>query len=365
MKREKEPLYIQIYEHLKKEILQGSYPYGSKLPSRNVMAEEMHVSVITIKHTYELLCDEGYLESRERSGYYVIFCEGDGFAASEHENYVAKSYEFHREEYAFPFSVLSKTMRRVMSEYGEQILEKSENKGSERFRESIRKYLARNRNIHVDAEQIIVGSGAEYLYNLIAGLFGREMCFAIESPSYEKIEQVYGMAGIMYESLPLGKDGIESQALSNSKARVLHISPYRSFPTGITASASKRHEYIRWAAQKERFIIEDDFESEFSVSSKPEETMFSISELDNIIYMNTFTKTISPSLRVGYMVIPKKLVKRFDELLGFYSCTVPTFEQLVIADLIDTGDFERHINRVRRAKRREMSKKNEKYGEKD
>jgi GntR family transcriptional regulator/MocR family aminotransferase len=136
---------------------------------------------------------------------------------------------------------------------------------------------------------------------------------------------------------------------------VLHTTPYRSYPTGVSASANKRHEYIRWAYPDDRYIIEDDFESEFSVSSKPEDTLFSLSNQDNVIYLNTFSKTISPSLRIGYMVLPKKLVATFDERLGFYSCTVPTFEQYVIARLLQNGDFERHINKVRRNKRKELS----------
>ena len=138
-------------------------------------------------------------------------------------------------------------------------------------------------------------------------------------------------------------------------ASVLHTTPYRSYPTGVSASASKRHEYIRWASHKDRYIIEDDFESEFSVSTKPEDTLFSLSTGDNVIYLNTFSKTISPSLRVGYMVLPKKLAPEFENRLGFYSCTVPTFEQYVIARLIENGDFERHINKVRRNKRKELS----------
>ena len=175
----------------------------------------------------------------------------------------------------------------------------------------------------------------------------------MEYPSYEKIEKVYRAAGVQVEKLPLGENGIESNALSSSNADVLHVSPYRSFPSGITASASKKHEYIRWAGRYGRYIIEDDFESEFSVSRKPEDTMFELSEHDNVIYMNTFSKTISGSLRVGYMVLPKRLVQKFDMDLGFYSCTVPTFEQILIAELIRNGDFERHINRVRRRKRRD------------
>ncbi|MCR4590534.1 MAG: PLP-dependent aminotransferase family protein [Lachnospiraceae bacterium] len=348
-----QPLYIKLYEHIKENIVTGAYPYGHRLPSRRIMADETKVSIITVKHAYELLCDEGYIESRERSGYYVAFREDDGFALSEkgmishiHQGYMMP-------ELSFPFSVLAKTMRRILTEYGEKVFEKSPNKGCIELRDEIRKYLGRNRSVYADIEQIIVGSGAEYLYNLIVGLFGMDTVFALEYPSYEKIEKVYRTAGVQVEKLPLGKNGIESNALSSTNAGILHVSPYRSFPSGITASASKKHEYIRWAEQCDRYIIEDDFESEFSVSKKPEDTMFALSEDDNVIYMNTFSKTISGSLRAGYMVLPKRLVQRFDMELGFYSCTVPTFEQILIAELIRNGDFERHINRVRRKKRRD------------
>jgi GntR family transcriptional regulator/MocR family aminotransferase len=154
--------------------------------------------------------------------------------------------------------------------------------------------------------------------------------------------------------LPLSYDGIDSIALSNTKASVIHTTPYRSFPSGITSSANKRHEYISWSSKNGRIIIEDDFESEFSISSKPVDTLFSLSDYDNVIYMNTFSKTISPALRIGYMVLPKHLVEVFEKKLGFYSCTVPTFEQFVIAELINSGDFERHINRVRRCLRKNI-----------
>ena len=191
---------------------------------------------------------------------------------------------------------------------------------------------------------------------MTVGLLGRSKVYAIESPSYKKIEQVYSSSGVRLEKLPLGHDGIDSAVLQNCHADVLHISPYRSYPSGVTASASKRHEYLRWAGQSNRLIVEDDFESEFSLSQKPEETIFSHSSNDNVIYMNTFSMTVSPSFRVGYMVLPKHLVAEFEKRLGFYSCTVPTYIQFVLAELISNGDFERHINRVRRAKRKELNK---------
>ena len=353
------PVYLQIYKQIRQDIIDEIYPLGTKLPSMRLLADELGVSSVTVDHAYSLLCDEGYVESRERSGFVVIFRKDDRFALIDEVQSKPIPIEHKKHDYpVFPFSVLSKTMRSILTDYGDNILERSPNSGCLQLREAIQRYLAKNRGILVSTEQIVIGSGSEYLYSLIIELLGKDCIFGIESPSYKKIEQVYRAAEAKYGPLPLSQDGIDSTALLRSRATVLHTTPYRSFPTGITASASKRHEYIRWSSRSNRYIIEDDFESEFSVSTKPEETLFSLSEQDNVIYLNTFSKTISPSLRVGYMVLPKKLVKVFEEKLGFYSCTVPTFEQYVIARLLQNGDFERHINKVRRNKRKDLINNN-------
>ncbi|MBR3924631.1 MAG: PLP-dependent aminotransferase family protein, partial [Kiritimatiellae bacterium] len=258
------------------------------------------------------------------------------------------------------FPLLARTMRRVLSTYGETLFQKSPVGGCHFLRFELARYLSRSRGIDTDPMDIVIGSGSEYLYGLVIKLLGREKTFAIESPSYRMIEQVYRSAGVKLEKLSLGRDGIDSAPLWQTGADVLHLTPYRSYPSGVTASASKRHEYLRWAEREGRFLVEDDFESEFSVSRKPEETLFSHAEKGNVIYLNTFSRTISPSLRVGYMVLPPSLSETFQKELGFYSCTVPTFEQYVLAELISSGDFERHVNRVRRKKRREAEEKKDK-----
>ena len=347
--------YLQLYREMRDDIIAGNYPYNTKLPSKRSLAEKTGISTITVEHAYALLCEEGYVEARQRSGFVVIFKKSDGFAASVEPR--GASLPQNREHIYpdFPASVLSKTMRRVLTERGDALLEKTPNFGCVELRDAIRRYLARNRGMQVKAEQIILGAGSEYLYRLIVELLGRDLVYAVESPSYKKIEQVYRAAEVAYDPLPLTEAGIDSKALAETTADVLHTTPYRSFPSGVTATASKRYEYIRWAEQGRRYIIEDDFESEFSVSAKPAETLFSISDRDNVIYLNTFSKTISSSLRVGYMVLPVHLAERFEKKLGFYSCTVPGFMQYVLAELIDSGDFERHINRVRRRKRKELN----------
>ena len=348
------PAYQQLYLQVRKDIIDGIYAIGSKLPSKRTVALDTGISTVTVEHAYALLCDEGYIEARERSGYFVIFRADDGFfttptATINRTTPIDARIETNTD---FPFSVLAKTMRKVISDAAEGMLARSPNLGTHELREAIRIYLAQNRGILTQTSQIVIGSGSEYLYTLLVELLGRERVYAIESPSYKKIEEVYTASDVNLVKLQLTHDGIDSTALKKCVADVLHISPYRSYPSGVTATASKRHEYLRWAEKGNRYIIEDDFESEFSISRKPEESLFSYSHRDNVIYMNTFSKTVSPSFRIGYMLLPKMLAAKYEEKLGFLSCTVPTYLQLVLAELITNGDFERHINRVRRLKRR-------------
>jgi len=355
-----EKAYMQLYKQLRLDIINTVYKYGDKLPSKRILAEETSSSVITVEHAYSILCDEGYTEAHERSGYFVTYRKNDFVPISEYE---IKDLPSHKPSYhsgEFPFSVFAKTMRNVISKYGEEILVKSPNQGCIELRSAIADYLARSKGINVSHKQIVIGSGAEYLYGLIVQFLGREKIYGLENPSYDKILSAYKANGAECELLKLGKDGILTSQLMKTKATVLHITPFRSFPSGITASASKRNEYIRWAKERGGVIIEDDFNSEFTVSTKNEDTVFSLEPTRSVIYMNTFTKTIAPSMRIGYMVLPENLVKPFFEKMGFYSCTVPVFEQYVLSEFIRNGDFERHINRTRRKLR--QAKKCPKYG---
>ena len=344
--------YLQLYHRLRDDIVAGVYQHGAKLPSKRLLSESTGVSLVTVEHAYAILCDEGYLESRERSGYFVSYRAGDCFPGSNAGSAPA-AVDFRAVEDEFPFSVLSKTMRRVLSDYGENLLVKSPNNGCAALRQAISDYLARSRGIRVKPSQIVIGSGAEYLYGLIVQLLGRERVYGVENPSYEKIRRVYQANGVTVEPLRLGADGIRTGELARTAATVLHVTPFHSFPSGVTASAGKRAEYIRWAAERDGFIVEDDFDSEFTLSSKAEDTVFSLEPERSVLYINTFSKTIAPSIRVGYMVLPPALLDAFERAVGFYSCTVPLFEQYVLAELLRSGDFERHLNRVRRKRRKQ------------
>ena len=316
----KKPAYLQLYEEIKKDITSGSIPYGSKLPSKRILSEETGVSVITAEHAYSLLCDEGYAESRERSGYYSVFKPEEAILQNDEISYDSSFLITNAEQsytrQDFPFSVISKAMRKILADFGEEILRKSPNKGCIELRTAISKYLERSRGIKAGAEQIIIGSGAEYLYGLIVEMLPKNYVYAIENPSYEKIELVYKAKGVKYEMLSLTHDGIKSSDLKNTKASLLHITPYRSFPSGVTASASKRREYIRWVNEKDnkkRFIVEDDYESEFTLSKKYKGWKFNIGPRVN---NKNFTWDNDDNINVSLLFIDIPLLFSYDFDLG-------------------------------------------------
>ena len=400
----KRPAYLKIYEALRDDITSGAYALGERVPSKRTMAEQTDTSVITVEHAYNLLIDEGYIEARERSGFFVCYRSEDAFPVGDVSDsadgrqadgtpsgsFVATGDGQPAENITFrasaetaggtmisalaqaegvpatdqyeaaaaelSFAGFARTMRRVLSEYAEECMQRSPNEGTLYFRESIARYLQRSRGIHVDVSQIIVGAGSEYLYSLIVQMLGRERVYALEDPSYEKIRRVYEANGAHCELLKLGHHGIHSSELRRSNAGVLHVTPFDSYPSGVTATAGKRQEYISWAKQRQAMIIEDDYASEFSPSTKSEDTLFSLAPEETVIYMNTFTKTISPAIRTGYMLLPKKWAAELKAKISFYSCTVPTYDQYVLAEYLNSGAFERYINRVRRKRRQDRKK---------
>ena len=340
-KNASESAYMQLYRQISADIASGAVPSGTKLPSKRTLAAETGVSVITVEHAYSMLCDEGCVESKEKSGY---FATGE-IGTNPVKRVSIESMTVPELPEDFPFSIMAKTMRSVLSRYDRKILSRTEGPGCMELRCALSEYLDRARGIKARPEQIVIGSGAEYLYSLIVPLLGRERPVALEDPSYEKIRRVYELCGAEIIMLPLGEDGIESGSLHGCKAGILHVTPYHSYPSGVTATAKKRQEYALWAEENDACIVEDDYDSEFSPVGAG--TVFSVSP-ERVIYINTFSKSIAPSIRTGYMVLPEGLTDAFREKLGFLSCTVPLFEQLVLAEFISGGYMERCINRRRR-----------------
>ncbi len=353
------PLYDCLYKNIKADILQGKLKGNQKLPSKRNLAQHLKISVVTVENAYAQLILEGYIYSIEKKGYYVCALEKTNahFSQTEEikfENTKNKN-DFHIDfasnsicSEKFPFTIWSKLMREVLLEHNTQLLDVVTYNGVEELRTAIAEHLYYFRGISVSANQIIVGAGTEYLYNLLIQLLGRKKPFAIENPGYKKIAQIYYFNDVACELIDLDQYGMSISKLKESKAEIVHISPAHHYPTGIVMPIKRRQEILKWADEKnDRYIIEDDFDSEFRFVGRPIPTLQSIDKNEKVIYMNTFSKTIAPSIRISYMVLPYHLVEKFNTQLNFYSCTVPSFEQYALAKFISKGYFERHINRMR------------------
>lgn len=373
--REDKPKYYYLYSAIKEDILSGNLKKNEKLPSKRSIAEHLGISLITVENAYQMLKEEGYIESRERSGYYVTEMKLLGRRSNvtkelellEHKKRLRLLDNSSKlknplgeevnegngnwkktDERMFPESVYFKTVRSVLTEYGSELLEKSPNEGCAILRNAIAKYLLRYRGIFAQPEQIIIGSGAEHLYSTVVRMFGNDMVYGLEDPSYHQIQAVYEGMGAQCELLKMGEEGLLSTELEKTQADILHVTPFHSYPSGVTASVRKRQEYLEWAKTRNAIIIEDDFDSEFFMPGKPIDTLYMSDTSQSVIYINTFSKSLSPSIRIGYMILPEKWLGKYKANVGEFSCTVPVLDQYVLAEFIDKGHFEQHLNRVRR-----------------
>ena len=368
--RDDKSKYYYLYSAIKEDILSGTLKKNETLPSKRSLAEHLGVSLITVETAYQMLKDEGYIESRERSGYYVtelkllgkkVNLERELELLEHDEKKRLRLLEEHggdtstmkettraQEKSLFPESVYFKTIRSVLNDYSSELLEKSPNEGCAILRNAIAKYLLRYRGIFAQPEQIIIGSGAEHLYSTVVRMFGNDKVYGLENPSYQQIRMVYEGMGAKCEMLQMGKEGILSTELEKTTADILHVTPFHSYPSGVTATVRKRQEYLEWAKSGERIIIEDDFDSEFFMPGKPIDTLYMSDDSQSVIYINTFSKSLSPSIRIGYMILPEKYLKVYRKKMGDFSCTVPVLDQYVLAEFMDKGHFEQHLNRVRR-----------------
>ncbi|MCR5401103.1 MAG: PLP-dependent aminotransferase family protein, partial [Treponema sp.] len=248
----------------------------------------------------------------------------------------------------FPFSLWSHTMRQVLNSGDEKLLQRSQAKGVLELRKELSRYLLDFRNMNVSPEQIVIGAGTENLYALIVQLLGREKIYAVENPGYHKAEGVFRLNGVKTIPVNLDSQGISPEELEKSGAQVLHFSPSHHFPSGIVMPVRRRQEILRWAfSSPDRYILEDDYDSEFRFNGKPLLTLQSADSQNRVIYINTFSKTLAPSFRISYMVLPPDMLDYFEKKLGFYSCPVSSFEQYTLARFIQQGNFEKHIIRMK------------------
>ena len=351
------PIYEYLYRCLRSDILSGALEVGGRLPSRRSFAEHLGVSVITVDAAYSLLEAEGCIEAVPRRGYFVCarpisppqgvpVVDSVPEAPSAGPRLDLRSNRV--DASLFPVGVWAKLTRRVLSEDPDSLLGSVPHAGLYELRSAIAAYLRGYKGMPVSASQVVVGAGAEFLYLMLAQLF-RGAAFALEDPGYPKIHQAYVGSGI--DCIPVGLDeqGVKPDALRSGGAAVLHISPAHQYPTGLVTPLPRRQELLTWAQSTGGYIIEDDYDSELSFTPMPLPTLSSIDRAGRVIYMNTFSQTISPGMRVGYLVLPERLAGEWQDRLGFYSCAVPTLEQHVLARFISGGYYERHLTRLRKA----------------
>ncbi len=350
-------LYEQLYRAIRADILDGTLSGNEKLPSKRVLSAHLEVSVVTVKTAYEQLIAEGYIYGVEKKGYFVTPMERPLEAApARREVPPAGEREWFFDFAAsaadasyFPFTTWAKLMRRTILEQDTHLLAPTPSTGAYELRQAIAQHLHRFRGMSVSPEQVIVGAGTEVLYYLLVQLLGREKCYGVEEPGYGKIGRIYRANGVSVAPLPLDDMGLSAAALRESDADVVHISPSHHYPTGIVMPISRRRELLKWAGeQPERYILEDDYDSELRFNGRPIPTLYSVDEHERVIYLNTFSKTIAPSIRISYMVLPPHLLEKYRRTLGFYACTVSGFEQYTLAEFIARGSFEQHLNRLRK-----------------
>ena len=345
------PLYEALYRCIRGDILSGKLKPGEKLPSKRALAQNLEVSKITVETAYNQLLSEGYLRSEEKVGYFVETVERPVVPAAEPKAAASGTEQVWLLDLTangteqFPFSVWMKLQREVMLDYGQALLLPLPNRGVPELRQAIAGHLADFRGMRVEPENILIGAGTDFLYNLLMQLLGREKIYAVEEPGYSKIRKIYAAGGVTCVSAPMDELGVMPGRLQN--ADVLHFSPSHHFPTGLVTPVNRRMELLDWAGDS-RWIIEADYDSEFRFDAHPMPAMQALAGKGRVIYMNTFSKSIAPSIRISYMVLPPALMAEFQSRLGFYSCTVPSFEQYTLARFLSRGYFEKHINRMRK-----------------
>lgn len=348
------PLYEYLYRCIRADILNGTLTAGEKLPSKRALSEHLQVSVITVEAAYQQLEAEGYVSPQPKRGFFVNQVEQAVPpppqiplpARTPVQSWKLDLSRNQTDLSRFPAATWARLTRQVLSE--DSFLAPAPHQGLLELRRAIADDLRNFKGMSVLPEQIVVGAGAEYLYLMLAQLFGPQAVFAVEDPGYQKIRQVYQKCGAICRPVPLDRHGMAPAALKDSGATVAHISPTHHYPTGIVTPIGRRQALLRWAEETGGFIIEDDYDSEFRFVGRPIPTLQSIDTGGRAVYMNTFSQTIAPSMRVGFMVLPLRLLERYRKELDFYACTVPVMDQHILARFLSGGHYEQHLSRMRK-----------------
>ena len=358
-------LYEYVYQQIRDDIVAGRIAAGEHLPSKRAFASHLGISVITIENAYSQLLAEGYICSKPRRGYYA--CELPeapvlATAAEDADRDTAPASLGVHDSYGQPeqFAPLSPSaleaarlwqsaLRATLtSEDEREIFSPAPAQGTARLRLAIAHHLRGTRGMNVNPDNIVIGAGAQLLDTMLVQLLGADKIYAVEDPGYLRLTRIYQAMGCKVRHIPLDGEGVNLGELLDAGADVLHLMPSHQYPTGLVTSIARRYALLSWAAERPgRYLIEDDFDCEFRLAGKPIPALASIDAAQSVIYTNTFSKSLSSALRLAYMVLPNELMERFRRELGFYASSVSSVDQVALARLLESGDYERHVNRVR------------------
>lgn len=352
----KKPLYEQLYRHIIGEIEAGRLKHGEKLPSKRALCAHLHISQSTVETAYGMLVAEGYICARVKSGYYVsaalVRPVNDGEAVQEQT--LQKPAEAPRFDFStgavdtgvFPYASWAKLSREVVSS-NPQLLQRGEAQGDHAFRQALAEFLREYRGVRCQADQIVVGAGLEYLLNVLVQVLPGDSVYGLEDPGYAAAWQVLRNHGREIRMIPLDGQGMREDKLRENGATVAFVTPSHQFPMGCTMPVGRRAALLNWASEsEERFIVEDDYDSEFRYASRPIPAMQSLDDEGKVIYVGTFSRSIAPSIRVAYLVLPRRLLPVYEQRLGFAASTVSRFEQQTLAAFLRRGLYGRHLRRA-------------------
>ena len=367
----KEPMYEQIYKYIREEIKNGNISCGTKLPSGRGLATYLEVSRNTIDMAYGQLLSEGYIESIPKKGYYVcnlesLYIEEQIKKSGRREEKQlaekrAKAREKQEEEYQidfsisgvdmdyFPYGKWRKLMKECLIDDNKELFLEGKHAGDEQIRIAIQHYLHQSRGVQCELSQIIIGAGSDYLLLLLSRLFEQPLQVAIENPAYKQAYTIFQNLGYEISPISVDEQGMRVEELEKADINLAYVTPSHQFPLGRVMSAGRKQQLLVWAGKEEnRYIIEDDYDSEFRYFGKPIPALQSQDLFEKVIYVGTLSKAIAPGIRMSYMVLPKKLLEIYEERAEFYSSTVSRIDQNVISQFFIQGHFERHLNRMRK-----------------
>ena len=361
------PLYIQLYNFIKNEIQKGNLKANDKLPSKRRLSKALDISQNTIESAYGQLITEGYIISLPKKGYYVSNIQelvninkNSNLNNEKNIKRIEYKYEFFSsrvELESFPYSIWRKITKDIINENNKELLQIGHSQGDRNLRESISSYLRFSRGVNSNVDNIIIGSGTEQLIQNLINILGNNRIYGMEDPGYYKIRKILKTYNIEVKPIKIDNQGIDINELYKSNVEIIHITPSHQFPTGVIMPVSRRVQLLSWAYEdNNRYIIEDDYDSEFRFEGKPIPALQSLDNIGKIIYLGTFSKSFAPSIRVAYMVLPEELMKIYRKKFSFLACTVSRIEQQTLYKFIEDGYFERHLNKMRNIykKKREL-----------